>query len=528
MENVPSGTLLYGPKGEIFRYSVDLNAGTLSFWNSSRVGSNEGSWGSAVQGRTLNASRGIEWTINIPTDLPGSVRAILNDRIIGAEISSAGVNSWGISLEPGNEGTLIFHNSWAAPADWEEGRVWLDWAAVSAEYNVFVLWARETRQYYAFSTETGALLWGPTEPESYLSVYKVTIEKYGESKIAYGKLFSCSMTGTTYCYDITTGDVEWTYDAEDPYNEILWSNNWPSISLFITDGKIYIGHEEHSPIDPKPRGAPFYCLNVTNGDVIFRIDGLFRQNHWGGRALIGDSIIATYNSYDQRIYGIGKGPSETTASIQNDVVALGSSAMIKGMVTDVSPGTKDSVLMARFPHGVPAVSVESMNNWMLYVYAQFSRPTNSVGVPVKIEIVDPNGEYAWIGTAETDMDGNYAYSFIPQIKGKYMIITTFDGSAAYYGSHAITYLQVDSAPAPYPSYPGYQGPSASEVAQNVVNSLPANPTSDQIAQAVINEMPEYPEQQELTIPEYTTMDIILAILIVIAIVIGLVLLFRKK
>ena len=447
MEDVPSGTMIFGPKGEIFIYSVDLNAGTLSLWNSSRVVSSEGSWIRGGMGRTYNASNGIEWTVNIPTDLPGSVRAVLDDRIIGAELSSAGANSWAISLEPGKEGTLIFQNSWQAPADWEEGKVWLDWAAVSAEDNVFVLWAREVREYFAFSTETGAKLWGPTDPESYLSVYRVTIEKYGDSKIAYGKLFSSSMTGTTYCYDITTGDLEWKYDAADPYNEILWSNNWPSIIVFITDGKIYIGHEEHSPIDPKPRGAPFYCLNVTNGDEIFRVDGLLRQNHWGGRALIGDSIIASYNSYDQRIMAMGKGPSKTSVSIQNDVVDQGSSAMIKGMVTDVSPGTDDTVLMKRFPNGVPAVSDESMNDWMLYVYTQFERPTNT-GVPVKVEIVDPDGQYAWIGTATTDIDGNYAYSFIPQKEGQYMIMTTFDGSAAYYGSHAITYLQVDPAVTP--------------------------------------------------------------------------------
>jgi hypothetical protein len=154
------------------------------------------------------------------------------------------------------------------------------------------------------------------------------------------------------------------------------------------------------------------------------------------------------------------------------------------------------------------------------------------GVPVKIEIVDPNGQYSWIGTATTDSDGNYAYSFIPQTKGQYMIIATFDGSGAYYGSHAITYIQVDSAPAQItmPSYPGYQGPSAQEVANSVVANLPADATPQEVAQAVVNAMPEYPEQQEVTIPEYTTIDILLIILVAIAIIIGLVsiVMLRKK
>ncbi|MEJ2242840.1 MAG: hypothetical protein P8Y18_11990 [Candidatus Bathyarchaeota archaeon] len=41
-------------------------------------------------------------------------------------------------------------------------------------------------------------------------------------------------------------------------------------------------------------------------------------------------------------------------------------------------------------------------------------------------------------------------------------------------------------------------------------------------------MPEYPEQQEITIPEYTTIDIILIILVAIAIILCVVILLRKK
>jgi hypothetical protein len=169
-----------------------------------------------------------------------------------------------------------------------------------------------------------------------------------------------------------------------------------------------------------------------------------------------------------------------------------------------------------------------MSEWMKYVYMQFERPSAVNGVPVKIEIVDPNGEYAWIGTATTDQDGNFAYSFVPQIKGQYMVIASFDGSGAFYGSHAITYLQADPAPTQItiPPYPGYQGPSAAEVAQNVVNSLPDDATPEEVAQAVVNAMPDYPEQQE--VPDYTNMFIIVFVLVAIAIVIGLISVFRKK
>jgi hypothetical protein len=197
-------------------------------------------------------------------------------------------------------------------------------------------------------------------------------------------------------------------------------------------------------------------------------------------------------------------------------------------VIDTAAGTKQNEQLARFPEGVPAVSDESMVDWMEYVYQQKPRPQDTVGVEVRIQVLDPAGNYAWIGTATTDSYGNYAYSFIPQMEGQYAIIATFIGSEAYWKSETTTYLTVDPAPPTItiPSYPGYQGPSAQEVANSVVANLPADATPQEVAQAVINAMPEYPEQQEA--PDYTNMFIILFVAVAIAIIIGLVSLFRKK
>ncbi len=162
---------------------------------------------------------------------------------------------------------------------------------------------------------------------------------------------------------------------------------------------------------------------------------------------------------------------------------------------DVSPGTKSERVMLRFPGGVPTVADEYMSDWMTYVYNQFPRPVNAVGVEVRIQVVDPNGAYAWIGTATSDAYGNYGYSFVPQMKGTYTIIATFVGSDAYYGTQATAYLIADPAPTQVtiPPYPGYQGPSAQDVANRVLADLPENPTSNEISQAVINQLPDYPE-----------------------------------
>ena len=266
--------------------------------------------------------------------------------------------------------------------------------------------------------------------------------------IAYGKLYSLSVGGIVYCYDIQTGELLWKYEVTDPYQEILWANTWWGKPLFITDGKIYVGHYEHSSIDPRPRGAPFTCLDANTGEVIFRADGLFRQTRWGGRAIIGDSIIATMDTYDQRVYAIGKGPSSTTVSIQDDIVSLGSNVMIKGMVTDVSPGTNDAALTMRFPNGVPAIADEYMGDWMLYVYKQFECPMMLNGVTVKLETLDPNGNFYEIGTVTSDATGMYKLMWEPPVPGEYTIIATFEGSNSYYSSYAETAIGVEEAAAP--------------------------------------------------------------------------------
>jgi outer membrane protein assembly factor BamB len=531
MENVPSGKNLYGPKGEIYRYTVDINDGWMTLWNSSRVISSEGSWIRGNFGRTFDATNGIEWNKTLPEGLSGSLsetffahRIFFEERMIGTSKTSTDINIWSVSLKPGQEGTLLFNTTWQLPVN---NITLIFGQTISLEDGVFTIYSPEVRQHWGFSLDTGQQIWGPTEPQSYLDYLSGLAVRMA---IYDGKLFSSSMSGTIYAYDLVTGDLEWSYDTVDPFTEILWSDNWPMKIAFFSDGKLYLSHGEHSPIDPKPRGAPFVCLNATNGEEIWRVDGAFRGNDWGGQPIIGDSIIATMNSYDQQIYAIGKGPTVTSIAALPKVISLGSSVMVEGSVNDVSPGTKNTALTLRFPNGVPVIADEHMGEWMKYVYQQFPVPENPIGVPVKIQIYDPNGNYAWIGTTTTDPEGNYAYSFMPQMEGTYAVLATFDGSKSYYGSTKMTYLKVDPAPAPYPTVniPGYQGPSAQQVADAVMADLPDNPTPDEISNAVIAQFPEFPEPDPVVIPEYTTIDIVIIILVAIAIIIGIVSLLRKQ
>jgi hypothetical protein len=302
---------------------------------------------------------------------------------------------------------------------------------------------------YGFSTEDGTYLWEISEPIAMLG--HLTGGPSGENGyIVYGKLICGTMSGVIQAYDVTDGQLAWSYDVRDPYMQVLWSNNFPVGHLIAADGKIYFANLEHSVNQPIPRGGPFVCLNATTGEVIFRANGLFRSTVWGGRAVIGDSIIATMDTYNQRVYAIGKGPSATTVSAGPKASVEGSSVVVEGMVTDISPGTNSAGLRMRFPNGVPAVADENQSDWMLYVYKQFARPADAVGVEVVISVLDPNGNTYEVGRVTSDASGFYRCSFTPPVPGEYTIIATFAGSKAYYGSFAETAVNVESAPAETP------------------------------------------------------------------------------
>ena len=478
LTNVPSGTVTYGPKGEILIYTINLRQGWMTLWNSTNIpelyaNTEAGSMGFAQwrpYQKTIDAQEpistpfnpigltGYMWNKTIPTASVGSVNYIYpTDRAICTDLvtpfpgpvsnSVTEITSWAIDLSIGHEGAQLFKETWTAPASWVEGNQTVVFEAVSPQSTngVFVLGARDNRQHYGFSTETGKYLW-VTEPEIYLNWYGAGgIGGERPPQIAYDTLMTTGIGGIIYAYDTTTGQRIWTYNATDDYQETLFANNWWMYPVFITDGKIYYGSLEHSPVNPIPRGAPFLALDVKTGQEVFRVNGMFRQTLWGGLAIIGDSIITTQDTYDCRIYAIGKGPSATTLSAPNSGVKLGDSIVLSGTVSDISPGTNDATLTMRFPNGVPAVSDASMSDWMLYVYKQFARPMNALGVDVTLSVIDSNGNFREIGSATTT-DGFFALNWKPDIEGQYTVYANFNGTESYYPSYALASFTVDPAP----------------------------------------------------------------------------------
>jgi len=459
--NVPSGTRVEGKRGEEFIYNVDLNRGYMTLWNQSNLVSIGGSWGSALQTRTLNASlayangtlqtaqrRAWAWNITIPKGLPGSVRGVkLDDMVFGASTTTDALYLWAFSLKKGQEGQLLYNKTWQTPAEWKTGNVTFatygsSWSQTDMDAKVGLAWAKELRKYYAFNLDTGEFMWEQEVKQPYLDIYSIG------ARIYQGKMYTVGMAGQVHCFNVTTGKLMWIYNATDPYTEMLWGNNWPLDLLFTNDGKLYFFHSEHSANQPLPRGAPAVCLDATTGEELWRVDGLFRKTDWGGGPIMGDSVIAMYNTYDQRVYAIGKGPSATTVTVGPKSSVFGSSVVIEGTVTDVSPGTKQTEVALRFANGVAAVSDESVGEWMKYVYVQFPRPMDTVGVEVTLSVLDSNGNYREIGKTTSDSNGFFSYQWTPDITGKYTVYASFTGSKSYYPSNAETAFAVDAAPEP--------------------------------------------------------------------------------
>jgi outer membrane protein assembly factor BamB len=474
MTNVPSGTVFYGPSGEMLIYSV-TNIGNASNpdyrllqWNSTYVVNNGtrsstgDAWGSNIQGRTYNATAlGYDKNVSLPSITEGIGNLLVafpEDRVIYGNYSAQGTTLTGISIKPESFGTVLFYReTWQAPAEWQgltTTGTQSGWTSFSQEDYVAILWTKENRVNYAFSLENGKYLWA-TEPQNYADAWAgATANSSPEKLIAYNRLYEAGPSGIVYCYDITNGKRLWTYEATDQYTESYIRENWWVSPCFISDGKIYVGHREHSTLEPKPRGAPFIALDAYTGGVVWEITGMLRQTMWGGRAIIGDSIIATMDTYDQQIYAVGKGPVSMTISAPDIGVAAKTPVLIKGTIMDVSPGAQSDKMQLRFPNGVPAVSDKDMSDWMLYVYKQFDQPMAN-GVPITIAVIDPNGNYNIIGETTSDLNGRFSFEYIPETEGQYTIYALFNGSASYYQNSAQNEITVTAAAKGNPPYELY-------------------------------------------------------------------------
>jgi len=471
INNFPEGPVSIGPIGEMMSYIVNFTGRYMYTWNQSWQYM-EGQLGMSQAWNQLRATRnalplfgyraGWQDNITLPAGLTGEIRDIIwGDRVIGVDIQGGVSREWAFSLKPDEQGDLLYDRSvnYALPnVATVEGPMYLNGSIAD---HVQLRYSEATGKYWAFSLNTGDTLWKSDDFEA-----TANGETGGDrdAKLAYGMLYTAGPSGMVYGYDVHKG-LNWTYSAWDNPSEMVDDSlYWSGIAL-VSDGKVYVAFGEPA------QGASFVCLDAFTGDEVWRVDGMFRQTWGGPNVFIGDSVIVTLDTYDQRVYAIGKGPTDITASAPDITVPFDTPVMVTGRVTDVSPGTFDSglgtyrnvdvtiptwesVMKLRFPDGVPAVSDESQGEWMKYVYKNLPRPADVVGVEVVVSVLDSNDNYYEVGRTTADGNGAFMCEFTPLIPGDYVVYAAFEGSDSYYGSVAKAFISVaDEIPAPPPPTP---------------------------------------------------------------------------
>jgi hypothetical protein len=456
IENVPiedwqTNSVVFGPSGELLSYVLDNERNRLILWNSTLA---LGGWPSdiyyperynLIEGAIVNGLRGIQWNVSIP-DVTGNQ----DIQIISIEEGYI-LASW-MSWEMADPFAALpsdfitypaFLTEVAYPTTLEKladgsypnsiNHLWVQnrtnihgivFYSRNIEDGVYTLYNSPLMELRGYDIKTGRELWvtGPITTSGW--AYFTYMHH-----IAYGKLYTLGYDGHLRAWDIKDGKLVWdsylgNAGYETPYG------TWPSYTgPTIADGKIYITNDDHSPDSVPWRGGKLWCFDADDGELLWSISG------WLRHSTIADGILTAHNSLDGQIYTFGKGPSETTVSAPDTAVPKGNSVLIKGSVLDMSPGQP----------GTPCISDNDMSAWMEYLHMQKQMPADAQGVTVKLEAVDPNGGYVDIGTATSDSYGNYGLAFEPDTEGTYMIIATFTGSGAYYGSTTTTYLAVGPA-----------------------------------------------------------------------------------
>jgi outer membrane protein assembly factor BamB len=346
-----------------------------------------------------------------------------------------------ISLAPGNEGKTLWSGTFTPPSGADAETV--SFTGVYPDEKMFLFFKTKTQERFGYSLDNFQQVW-VSEPESQFGYYGTSTNYYNGTLLSYG------YGAVLYCRDIKTGQLLWQYDPTSIGTESAYGGNYPIGVVIVGDGKLYTVTGEHSPTQPLMRGPNLRCIDAATGKEVWKILGFFGgMSPTSSNILMADGILVGLNHFDNQLYAFGRGPSATTVITQNDVSVLGNKVMIKGTVTDQSPsGKRNTNNIIDFSlKGTPAISDANMEAWMEYLFMQQAKPTNAYGVDVSLSALDPNGNLVPIGTTTSDINGNYAIAYNPEVPGTYQIIANFAGTKAYGPSSATTYMTVEDAPA---------------------------------------------------------------------------------
>jgi hypothetical protein len=265
---------------------------------------------------------------------------------------------------------------------------------------------------------------------------------------AYGSLYWIAQTGV-YSIDWATGKINWKFETPMPYQyegpftggtgETVYPYHAPGLAA--GDGKIIVSSARHSPESPYLRGLRTFAVDAFSGEELWSIAISVAGQHTRSslQMRVADGYL-TIGARDGLMYVLGKGKSATSVSAPSTNVQLGQSFTITGTVLDMSPAQP----------GTAAIADEYMDVWMEYLHLQLPKPADAIGVPVSLSAIDPNGNLIEIGHATSNINGEFGFTWTPEVPGLYQVIATFAGTASYGSSSASTYFTAVEAPAATP------------------------------------------------------------------------------
>ena len=200
---------------------------------------------------------------------------------------------------------------------------------------VFVESYKETMQWIGYSMATGAKLWGPTASQTALDYYGAPYYPFLAGQLAYGRLYSAAMGGIVYSYDLSNGQLLWTFGngglGNTTNSGFETPGNYPLFINAVGNGVVYLVTTEHTPQTPIYKGSLVYALNATDGTQIWTFNSYVGEFS-GMSFAIADGYATFFNGYDNQVYTLGRGPSATTVDAPKIGVDSGRSIVILSLI----------------------------------------------------------------------------------------------------------------------------------------------------------------------------------------------------
>jgi outer membrane protein assembly factor BamB len=331
-----------------------------------------------------------------------------------------------------NENVMYGYDATTGEYLWKADLTFVDIATVMDGPNgIIAMWDGAHSSYHGFNVKTGQEIWET----------QVGNDPWGSitprgSAVHNGIAYPVSLDGHVYALEMTTGNIKWQSEYFGDSSETIYGTLASYNGGIGADGKLYIQTGPIYSAQPSSRYNKMFCIDEATGKILWSVLGSQTP------AAIADGYLLALGGNDGNLYCFGKGQTATSVSIQNDVVAKGANVLIKGSVLDQSPAQA----------GTPAVSDESMSEWMNYKQMQdatlLNSPPTPKGVQVTLTATSLSGENINIGSTNTDGYGNFYLAWTPTNEGIYTIQATFAGSGSYWSSTSETAVSVSPASAP--------------------------------------------------------------------------------